>query len=258
MILPEDISNCGLIVLDTSDYENTGAVFSALKDKIQDIFIIDHHNRADQGSSLHLIDGSKSSTSEIVYYLYDHMGKVPSFKAALCMFAGMVFDTGSFRYPKTSPSTFRAAAALVELGVHPTWVFEILYETYSVSSLMLKSKMLASMEMRNKGKLVLMYLTPEMLLETGGIFSEGEININIPLSVKDVIVSVLIKQDIGGPVKVSMRTKGDINVADIAIKHKGGGHKNAAGYKSYVSLTETRRLVLEDLETLLKEPGEGI
>jgi len=140
-----------------------------------------------------------------------------------------------------------AAAKLVEVGVSPTWIYEVMYETYSVSSLMLKSRMLSTMEFHFGGRLVLMHLTPEMLIETGGIFSEGEININIPLTVKDVYVSVLIKKDIEGPLKVSMRTKGDLNVADIALSRKGGGHKNAAGYKSYLSWEETRTQVLDDI-----------
>ncbi|MGL4369819.1 MAG: DHH family phosphoesterase, partial [Spirochaetota bacterium] len=63
-----------------------------------------------------------------------------------------------------------------------------------------------------------------------------------------VQASVLIKQDIGGPVKVSMRTKGELNVADVAIEHKGGGHRNAAGYKSHASLSETRKIVLDDMK----------
>ena len=246
--LPEDIGTYGLFILDTNDYENTGTVFKKLHDVIPQPFIIDHHSRAESDPDKHYIDGTASSTSEIIYYAFCRCKQDLSYKAALALYTGMLFDTGSFRYPKTSSSTFTAAAAMVEKGVRPTMVFDTLYETYSMSSLVLKSKMLATMEMHFGGRLVLMYLTQEMLLETGGIFSEGEININIPLTVKDVRASVLIKQDIGGPVKVSMRTKGDLDVADVAIKHKGGGHRNAAGYKSYTSLSETRQIVLDDMK----------
>jgi phosphoesterase RecJ-like protein len=252
--IPADIDSYGLIILDTNDYKNTGTVNRLMESHITDIFIIDHHSRQASDESSHMIDGTASSTCEMVYYVFEREGMKPSLPAAQCIFAGIVFDTGSFKYPKTSPSTFRAAAALVETGVRPIQVNEILYETYSVSSLVLKSKMLASMEMHYGGKVVLMYLTPEMLLETGGIFSEGEININMPLTVQDVVISALIKQNIGGPVKVSMRTKGDLNVADIAMAHNGGGHKNAAGYKSYTSLRETRTQVLEDVKIFF--PGE--
>ena len=252
--LPDDIGSWGLIVLDTNDVTNTGSVYKRLADKVSAHFIIDHHSRNADDEGQHFIAGKASSTCEMVYYAFERAGLKPSLHAANCIFSGIVFDTGSFKYPKTSPTTFRAGAALVEIGVKPTKVNEILYETYSVSSLVLKSKMLSSMEMHYGGKVVLMYLTPDMLLETGGIFSEGEININIPLTVADVVVSALIKQDIGGPVKVSMRTKGDLNVADIAMSHNGGGHKNAAGYKSRMTLAETRKQVLDDIKVFF--PGE--
>jgi bifunctional oligoribonuclease and PAP phosphatase NrnA len=246
-VFPEDISDYGIVILDTNDYSNIGTVYFAFKNLISDVFIIDHHSKNVDDVGFNYINPRASSTSEIIFQIIEHFKAPIPFKSALGMYSGMLFDTGSFRYPKTSPSTFMAAAKLVEVGVSPTWIYEVMYETYSVSSLMLKSRMLSTMEFHFGGRLVLMHLTPEMLIETGGIFSEGEININIPLTVKDVYVSVLIKKDIEGPLKVSMRTKGDLNVADIALSRKGGGHKNAAGYKSYLSWEETRTQVLDDI-----------
>jgi phosphoesterase RecJ-like protein len=247
---PDDIAEYGLIVIDTNDKENIGALYRTIKDTINGIFIIDHHSRNETDVESNYIDPTASSASEMVYQIIEHYNVPLTYSAAMPMYTGILFDTGSFRYPKTSPRTFRTAGALMTAGVSPTWVFDIVYESYSLSSLVLKSRMLASMEFYFDGKMVLMHLTPEMLIETGGIFSEGEHNINIPLTVKDVLVSVLIKQDLNGPVKVSMRTKGNLDVADIAFSHKGGGHKNAAGYKSYLSWVETKRQVLDDMKVL--------
>jgi phosphoesterase RecJ-like protein len=252
-VIPDDISEYGIIILDTNDYSNTGTVYYAFKHQIADVFIIDHHTKNDDDVGFNLINPKASSTGEIVYQILEHFKAPVPFKSALGIYAGILFDTGSFRYPKTSSETFRVASRLVDLGISPNWVYEVMYETYSVSSLMLKSKMLSSMEFLFDGRLVLMHLTQEMLRETGGVFSEGEININIPLTVKDVIASVLIKQDIDGPIKVSMRTKGDLNVADIAISRKGGGHKNAAGYKSHLSWNETRDQLLNDMSVFFSK-----
>jgi phosphoesterase RecJ-like protein len=245
--VPADILDYGIIILDTNDYSNTGTIYKTFKDMPLDIFIIDHHARFENETGTNYIDSTASSTSEMVFEIITAFDAPVSFMAGLNLYAGILFDTGSFRYPKTTSRTFRTIAALVDLGVSPTWIYDVIYETYSVSSLRLKSKMLSSMEYHFDGKLVLMHLTPDMLKETGGIFSEGEININIPLTVKDVVASVLIKQDLSGPLKVSMRTKGGLDVAEIAIARHGGGHKNAAGYKSKVSWEETRKMVLDDM-----------
>jgi phosphoesterase RecJ-like protein len=254
---PEDIGDYGLVILDTNDYENIGAIHKYTREKIKDTFIIDHHSRYETDLKVNYIDPTASSTSEMMYDIFCHYQMPLAFNTAMPLYAGILFDTGSFRYPKTSPRTHRTVSALVEAGVSPTWIFDIMYESYSLSSLVLKSRMLATMEFYFNGKLVMMHLTPEMLVETGGIFSEGEHNINIPLTVKEVQASVMIKQDINGPIKVSMRTKGELNVADISFQHKGGGHKNAAGYKSFVPWTETKRLVLEDMSKLFGEPVDN-
>ena len=257
-VLPDDIDEYGLIILDTNDFENIGALYKAIKDRINGVFIIDHHSRNDTPIEGNFIDSTASSTSEMVFEVITMYNVPLSYSAAMPLYAGILFDTGSFRYPKTSPTTFSTVSHLVEAGVSPTWIYDTIYESYSLSSLVLKSKMLSSMEFYHEGKMVIMYMTPEMLIETGGMFSEGEHNINIPLTVKNVLVSVLIKQDINGPIKVSMRTKGDLDVAEIAVSHKGGGHKNAAGYKSYVSWIETKKTVIKDMDILFSDHFKDI
>ena len=104
----------------------------------------------------------------------------------------------------------------------------------------------------NMVKMVVMKLTPDMVKETNGSFSEGESIINLPFTVKGVVASLLIKQDTDGPVKVSMRTKGNINVAKIAIKNGGGGHKNAAGYKPGLSFDEAYKKAVNDMNVFFK------
>jgi phosphoesterase RecJ-like protein len=97
-----------------------------------------------------------------------------------------------------------------------------------------------------------MELTPEMIKATNAPFSEGEVNINLPLSINGVVASILVKQDVDGPVKVSMRTKGDIDVAVIAIANGGGGHKNAAGFKSPYNFETTKQKILQEMSAFFK------
>jgi len=250
--LPEDINDYAQFVLDTNDYDNIGAAYHGLKEKVQDLFIIDHHEGDRDKFESNFIKVEASSASEIIYDIISHYDKPLSFKAAQAIYTGMLFDTGSFRYPKTSPSTYKIAAHCIEMGADPFKIYEHLYESNSLSSFALRGKILSSMEVLHDGKMIAMQLTTEMLDETGATFTEGEPTINLPLTVKGVIASVLVKQDFGGPVKVSMRTKGPYDVADIAMKNGGGGHKNAAGFKSKLPFEETYRLALEVVGGLFK------
>ncbi len=248
--IPDNIEEYAQFVLDTNDYDNIGTAYEALKDRINALFIIDHHEgKVDGDDSLHL-KADASSTSEIVFMAIQYFKKELNFKEAQAIFTGMVFDTGSFKYPKTSANTYRVAAACLELGVKPPLIHEYLYENNTLSSFKLRSEILSSIEVYHGGKLIAMKLTPEMIKQTGATFEEGEPAINLPLTVKGVVASLLVKHSGNGPVKVSMRTKGKYNVAEIAISNNGGGHKNAAGYQSKLNFEDTYKQALENLAHL--------
>ncbi|MBN2042053.1 MAG: bifunctional oligoribonuclease/PAP phosphatase NrnA [Spirochaetes bacterium] len=242
-----NLEEYAVFVLDTNDFDNIGTAYKHIKDRVKDVFIIDHHEGGQDKFEDNFIKAEASSASEIIYDIIKYYKKKPSFKAAQALYAGILFDTGSFRYPKTSPETFRIIAHLVEIGANPFNIYEKIYESNSLDSFELRAKMLSTMEIHFNRKLILMKLTPEMLKETGAPFTEGELNINLPLTLEGVVASVLVKQNIGGEVKVSMRTKGDYDVAQIAMDKGGGGHKNAAGYKSKKSFNETCEEVIKEM-----------
>ncbi len=250
--LPEDIEDYAHFVLDTNDYDNIGIIYELMKDRVKDLFIIDHHEGRTEKNEDNFIRADASSTSEIIYSIVKHYNKPLTFKAAQAIYTGIMFDTGSFVYPKTSAETYRIAAHCVELKVKPIKIHEQLYENNSLSSFNLKKKILSTLEVFHDGKLIAMKLTPEMIEETGASFAEGEPTINQPLTVRGVIVSLLVKHDGVGPVKVSMRSKGDYNVAQIALENNGGGHKNAAGYQSKLPFNETYELAIKNLNKLFE------
>lgn len=247
-VIPDDISDYAIIIIDTNTFENTGATYTLLKEKVSEFMIIDHHEGKSDVLASNLVFVDASSASEIITSLYRHFSIQISKNAAEALYAGIMFDTGNFRYAKTTPSTFLSAKILVEAGAIPNKMYELMYENNDIAVLKLKARMLSTLEMHHDDRLALMLLTPEMLEQTKAPFAEGELNIAVPLKMRGVIASVLIKQDIGGKLKVSMRSKGDLDVSIIAIARDGGGHKNAAGYKSTLGIDETRRQVLNDLK----------
>ena len=252
--LPDNIEEYALFVLDTNDYTNIGSVYDYLNGRVKENFIIDHHKGNDQNIiDANFIHVEAASAAEIIYSIIMHYKKELNFKTAQGLYAGIIFDTGSFRYPKTSSMTLQIAAHFVSLGVEPFKVYEQLYESNTLSSLQLRGKILSSMEVLEDGKMISMKLTPEMVKETKGSFAEGESTINAPFAIKGVTASLLVKQDIEGPVKISMRTKGNLDVSEIAMRNNGGGHKNAAGYKSKLPFDDAYIRAVEELKDLFKK-----
>lgn len=242
-----DPGEYALFVLDTNDFSNIGAAYVYLREKVKSVFIIDHHEGGKDKFDENFIKVEASSACEIMYEIVTHFNGELSKKAAQALYAGILFDTGSFRYPKTTSKTFRIISHLVEIGANPFHIYEAIYENNSLSSFELRTLMLSSMEIHFNGKLILMKLTPEMLQKSGAPFIEGEMNINLPLTIKGVVASILVKQDNQGPVKVSLRSKGNIDVSEIAMEKGGGGHKNAAGFKSKLDFDATCKTVIKDI-----------
>ncbi|MCL1911614.1 MAG: bifunctional oligoribonuclease/PAP phosphatase NrnA [Leptospirales bacterium] len=248
----ENLSGYAHFILDTNDYDNIGSVYHILKDSVEDIFIIDHHEGDTNKLTSNFIKAGASSACEIIYDIIRHHKMPLTFKSAQAIYTGMLFDTGSFRYPKTSPHTYKIAAHCMEMGVIPGVVYENLYERNSLASFALRGRVASSMEILEDGKLIVQSLTPQMLTDTGATFVDSESSINIPLTVNGVVASLLVKQDHTGPVKVSMRTKGDYDVANIAIQNGGGGHKNAAGFKSKLPFDETYSHAVSIMQQLMR------
>ncbi len=252
--LPENADDFAHIVLDTNVYSNIGKAYPVLRDRVREVFIIDHHEGDKDLVESNFIKVEASSVCEIIFQILEYFNHKPGYTSALGLYSGIVFDTGSFRFSKTSAETFRIASYLTERGVKPHKVYEHIYENNSLASFEIRSLILASMEVLLGGRLVIMKMTPEMLEKSGAPYSEGETTINLPLTVKGVEGSVLIKQDIDNEVvKVSMRSKGDLNVASVAMAYDGGGHRNAAGFRSRRSFDNTYELTKEAMIRLFHE-----
>lgn len=245
--LPPDIAEYSLLMLDTNDVRNIGQVAAMVLPRVREHFIIDHHEKEEDVLAGNFIQKSASSTAEILYQLFREM-KVPvDFEIALALFTAIVYDTGSFIYPKTTALTFEIARDLVTAGVEPNLVYSKVYESNSISALMLQSRVLSTLELAYDNHVAILTLRKEMIVESGATYEEADQLINIPLKSEDIRVSVFFKENLEGILRCSLRSKGNINVAEIAQLYGGGGHKTAAGFKCREPLEATKRIVLEKL-----------
>lgn len=193
---------------------------------------IDHHHDNPRYGELAFVRGEASSTSELVCDIARALELRPSPAAAAAMYAGISFDTGHFHHDSTSPSTFRTAAWLVELGVDVTGMYALLYERRSEASLRLWARAVAGARTVAGGRALLAAVTRDDYAATGAGPEETEGVVDSLRGVDGVEVAALVKEQTGGArVRVSLRSE-TIDVSAIAALQGGGGHKLAAGFSS--------------------------
>jgi len=245
--IPKNLKKYTLLILDTNDVENIGSVATSILPFVKQFFIIDHHESNDEKINHNLIESNASSTCEILYDLFSDMNIIFDLPLAQAIFVGIVYDTGSFIYPKTTAKTFDIAHELVLKGVNPNKVYSKIYESNSISALKLQSKVLASLNLYYNQQVAVQVMLKEDLWECGALYEESDTLINIPLKSETVKVSVFFKENKDGILRCSMRSKGNIDVSEIAQHYEGGGHRTAAGFKSKYPLEIIKRKVLKKL-----------
>lgn len=235
------------VSLDCGDRKRLGKNADELL-KIKPFVVIDHHKNNNGFGDIAWIDSTRSSTGEMIFDMAEALGQQISEKTAVALFAAIVSDTGSFRYESTSAHTFNVARKLVELGARPDHVARHLYDNYTAGRLRLLQKVLATMEIHAAGKIAIISVTSEMMEDTGCSLEDTENFINLPRSVTTVKVAVFIKETGSDRISVSLRAKDTCDVADVASRFGGGGHRNAAGFRaSETTVEEVREKVLSVL-----------
>jgi phosphoesterase RecJ-like protein len=243
----KDLARSTILLVDTNDVMYTGQMYDIAVKKAKDLFFFDHHEAKSVPVTAGCILPALSSTSEMAYLLLTRMGIDISTDMANALYAGIVYDTGSFAYDRTSASTFEAALALVRRGASPTGIHTALYESTSINVLMLKKAVLATLELHHNATVAIQTMTTRTLTETGSAYEDAEDLINLPLQVQLIEVSILFKENMQGVLRCSLRSKGRVNVAQLAQSFGGGGHRRAAGFKSPCPLDTIKAKVLDIL-----------
>ena len=246
--LPQDLEEYALFILDTNDTHNIGQIFQVVLPYVKETFIIDHHDSEERSNWNSLINPNASSTAEIIYQIFKGLKIEIDLPIAKALYMAIVYDTGSFIYPKTSSLTFKIAHHLVTLGVNPNEIYTQVYETDSIPSIILQSKVLSTLELEMNNHVAIQTMLKDMLDQTGALYEESRAIINIPLKANEVKVSIFIKEDHAGVTRCSLRSKGDIDVCKIAQQFGGGGHKNASGFKFDIDIKDVRKKILDQLK----------
>jgi phosphoesterase RecJ-like protein len=210
--------------------------------------LIDHHLEPENFADFEQWDTSAASTAELVYLLIKELGDEDLIDAnvADCLYAGLMTDTGSFRHPNTTVQVFQVASALVMRGADPAKVSRLIYDTNSIERLKLMGFVLSEkLQVLPEFRTAYITLNTDELRKYGSQTGDTEGLVNFGLSIKGVRLSVLIS-DRKENIKLSFRSLGEFSVNDFARKHfDGGGHKNAAGGQTSLTLDQTLKKFLE-------------
>ncbi len=216
-----------IIVLECPSPDRTGLEqhLSALP-----VVNIDHHLGNQHYGAINWVDTAAPAVGEMVYRLAQGLKVALEPETAACLYLTLVTDTGGFRFSNATPVAFEAAAALVRDGAHPEQVSQWLYESQPLPVLRLMGEMLQTLEVHEEGRIATVHLTPAMFAKAGAAAGDSEGLIDYPRTIAGVEAVALVRQRDDGTLKVSLRSRGEVDVEKIARHHGGGGHRNAAGY----------------------------
>ncbi|OHD13961.1 MAG: hypothetical protein A2Z98_17750 [Spirochaetes bacterium GWB1_27_13] len=242
-----NIKDYSLIIVDTNDTDNIGSI-KTLINEVNSYFFIDHHSFKFEDIEHYLILVSASSTCEVIYKLYEYFNIDVPKEVGDAIYAGILFDSGSFHYPKTSSYTLQIASNIVDKGTNPNEIYLLLFEHESVESLKILSYVVSTLELVYNNQIAILTLTKDMLEKSGAKYEETSIFINIPLRSHLVKACIFFKENDNGTKRVSLRSKGNIDVAKLALNYDGGGHKNASGFKlsgQFKEFSDAKQIVID-------------
>jgi phosphoesterase RecJ-like protein len=237
------------VVLDCGAVERTGRIQDQMR-KPPLMINIDHHRTNDAAGDLCLIDPDAAATGVLVYRVLTAMGLALDRDIALNLYVAVLTDTGSFRYGNSSPEAFFVAGEMISMGVDPWAVAEAIYETQDEGRVRLLGRVLGSLEMAAGGRVASITTLKEDLEEFSAGKDALEGFINYPRSIAGVEVAVAFREETAGEVRVSLRSKGRVDVSAVAVLFGGGGHRNAAGCTLPGPMAEARARVMKALEAV--------
>jgi len=235
-----------MVTLDCASMDRLAQLVPAAQ-RAQTLVWLDHHASNPGLGTISVIDPRASSTAELVWKLIRRIGGEVPPEAAACLYAGLVTDTGRFQYEATSPETLSLAADLRRYAFDHARMAQALFEDNSLAYLRLVGTATRRLAFDPHASLVWTYLTQADLAEAGVGRGETDDLIDVVRTAREADVAAVFKQQRDGRFKVSMRSRGGTDLATIAARHGGGGHRLAAGYTAPAGLADAVGQLVEAL-----------
>jgi phosphoesterase RecJ-like protein len=246
-----------VILVDMHDMQSAGPDVNDLVNRIQtkEIFFMNHHSpKYFEPEYKYILFDSASSTGEIAYKFIKEELKVPLDDAiAECIYTAIISDTRSFRYSKTTSYSHQIASDLLEHGIHAERIQLEVFGSNTMHQIHLLGLALQNTRLSNNGKVAYTYIPYDAMAENNITPNDTKGFINHLLTIKGVEIAVLIRQDDKEKLKVSIRSKGNYPIYDLAEEYGGGGHKFAASFISNMPPETILHGIVDKLEKLTVE-----
>lgn len=208
---------------------------------------IDHHPGNTMYGALNWFDLSAAACGEMVFDLVRELGVPLTKEIATHIYIAILTDTGSFHYSSISPKTFDICRQCTEAGVDPPGVARSIFDSNNLGRLKLFGAVLSRMELDGTGRLATVVVDRQLARDCGGTYEDTEGLINLPLTVKEIQAVVFFKENGPDDWRVSMRSKGNVDINAVAKQFGGGGHKNASGCSAKGRFEDLKKLFCEKL-----------
>jgi phosphoesterase RecJ-like protein len=231
------------IIMECGDLSRTGV------DGFEKYFVIniDHHPGNKGYGAINWFDPGSAACGEMVFDLVDALGVTLTPEIATHIYITILTDTGGFHFSHITPRTFEICRRCTEAGAQPEAIARAVYDSSTMGRLRLMGAVLHNLEFESGGRTAVAALTLQLLQETGATHEDSDGLINIPLTVKEIEAVAFFKEISPDNFRISMRSKGNVDVNRVANVFGGGGHKNAAGCSLTGPYPEVRQKLVAEL-----------
>lgn len=234
------------MAFDCGSPERLGALRS-VADRAGTVLVVDHHASGEAFGDVRLVDPAAPATAQLVAALIERLGVELDRDMAVCLYVGLVTDTGRFSYASTTAETMRLGARLLDFGIDHATINRRVWETHSYGYLKLLARALERVTLLPEAGLVWTAITQSDLDDLGIALAETEGLIDVLRAVETAECSLVLKEQPDGSWKTSLRSKGLIDVGALAERFGGGGHMFAAGFSARGPVDELVRRVADAL-----------
>jgi phosphoesterase RecJ-like protein len=245
-----------LLVVDTGTWSQLPGLKDVFSNWKNPKLVLDHHLTQEDWADAKFVKTDAAAAGEIAAELLTDWGVKFTVPIATALFLAIASDTGWFQFANTRPQTMELAAQLMQAGVNMDRLYQTMYQNETAQRLLLQTRAQQSMELLSDQRLAVMRVGKTDFQQTHAAVSDTENFINVPMQIRSVEVSILLVEPTdGGQVRVSLRSKGSVDVARFAEQFGGGGHARAAGLKLNGSISAVHdRVVAAMIQTLSTTP----
>ncbi len=245
--------HCDLVVIiDTNSYVQLPQFDEWLRGTSKKVLVIDHHVTSDGLGDVEIIDTTAAAAGEIIHDLLKYAGWPITEKIAEALFVAIATDSGWFKFSNADARIFRNAAELIDAGANPSEIYRKIYLNFSPERMKLMVRMLSTMETCFDGRVAVQNIMRSDFDQTGATGRDTENLIDECQRISSIEVAVMFVELADGGFRCSLRSKGDVDVRQIAAQNGGGGHTMAAGVNMEGPLENAKKIILDAIEKQLK------